>query len=239
MSNLSEINSKIDKIYISNKDFKKITKWGQDNLTYDYENPEYPKEKKLTNRRMFFPLKTFIIDIDTGRSRIQALVELDSFNPVAGGRITTDKYWYTYKRDYVRQGYDFNGEGAPEEIVRITHAFITEVLIYICCADRITEYRPLIEHTREQGEYNPYEYSNRVCFLLNDIIKYAGTHKTRKSIQYQCEVWGVRGHLRHYTDGKVVFIEPYKKGRKRDVLEPKSKTYMLTTNSKGVITNER
>lgn len=226
---IAEISRKIDKIIISEKDWKKIIKWGQEKLVYDDDTPN---EKKLTNKRMFFPLKTFVIDIDMDkRTKLKALVELDSFNPVAGGRVTTDRYWYTYKRDYLRQGYDFKGEGAPENIVRISHAFITEVLMYICQADRIMEFKPMIERTKSQGGYNPYEYQERVCFLLDDIIKYAGTHKTRKSIQYQCECWGVRGHLRHYTDGKVVFIEPYKKGRKRDVLEPKSRTYMLTAES--------
>lgn len=224
---IQEIGQKIDKIYITEKDFKKIAKWGKENLT-DVGT------EKIINKRLFFPLKTFIMDITLDKSTtLKALVELDSFNPVAGGRVTTDRYWYTYKRDYTKQGFDFKGEGAPENIIRISHAFITEVLIYICYADRITEYRPLIEHAIKQGGVNPYEFSDRVCYLLSDIIKYAGTHKTRKSIQYQCECWGVRGHIRHYTDGKTVFIEPYKKGRKKDVLEPKSKAYMLKPESKG------
>jgi len=226
---IAEISRNIDKIYITEKDFKKIAKWGKDNLVYE----DKPNTTKLMDKRMFFPLKNFVIDIEFKKNtRLTALVELDSFNPVSSGRVTTDDYWYTYKRDFIRRGFDFQREqNVPEQIVRTTHAFITEVLMYICFADRTMEFRPVIERTKSQGEYNPYEYQNRVCFLLDDIVKYAGTHKTRKSIQYQCECWGVRGHLRHYSDGRIVFIEPYKKGRLRNTLEPKNKEYMLTASS--------
>lgn len=57
---IAEISRKIDKIYISEKDWKKIIKWGQEKLVYDEGTPY---EKKLTNKRMFFPLKTFVIDL--------------------------------------------------------------------------------------------------------------------------------------------------------------------------------
>jgi len=32
--------------------------------------------------------------------------------------------------------------------------------------------------------------------------------------------------------GKIVFIEPYKKGRKRDILEPKNKMYLIEPRTK-------
>ena len=219
---ISEIEKKIDKIIVTDREFKKIARWGKDNLVRTM-----PDTVTATDKRMFFPLKTFILDLSLDkRTKIKALVELDTFNPIAGGRITTDAYWYTWKRDFIKRGYDFQGE-APKEYIQISHAFILETLMYICQADRNVEYRERIEKVKSSGKSNPYEYQDRVCFLLNDIIEYAGTHKTRKSIQYQCECWGVRGHIRHYTDGRTVFIEPYKKGRKRDILEPRSKTYLL------------
>lgn len=225
---IAEISQKIDKIYVTEKECKKIFEWGKNNLVIDYDDPNYDPSEKLINKRMFFPLKTFVIELHMPKNTvIKALVELDTFNPVTSGRITTDNYWFTYKRDFERQGFDFDGEGAPESIVRTTHAFIIETLIYICFAKRNIEYKPMIDRAAEHGDDNPYEYQNRVCFLLNDIIQYVGTHTTRKSIQYQCECWGVRGHIRHYSDGRTVFIEPYKKGRLRDTLEPKSKTYLL------------
>lgn len=220
---IADIERKIDKIIVTEKEFKKIAKWGKENLVRYIPDGIKPQDKK-----MFFPLKTFILDLSLEKgTKIKALVELDTFNPVNGGRVTTDKYWYTYKRDFMKRGYEFKGEGAPKNIINTSHAFILETLIYICQADREKEYRQRIERAKATGRTNPYEYQDRVCFLLNDIVEYAGTHKTKKSIQYQCECWGVRGHLRHYQNGRVVFIEPFKKGSKRDILEPRSKTYMI------------
>lgn len=221
---LSEIESKVDKIIVEESEFKKISKFYKD-------NPEMVTEP--LDKRMFFPLKTFIIDLHLNKqTSIKALVELDSFHPTQGGRITTDRYWYRFKRDGIRKGTQFDGEGAPKDVVRVSHGFITGVLMYICLQSR----ERIIKEREERKEnkqkvvkptINPYEYRERECFLLNQIIEYVKEHPTRKSIQYQCECWGVRGHIRHKANGNIEFVHPYKKGRKRDVLEPKSKTYLL------------
>ena len=39
------------------------------------------------------------------------------------------------------------------------------------------------------------------------------------SKQLTCPCWGVRGHYRHLSNGKVVFVKPYRKGKLRDKLE--------------------
>lgn len=36
-----------------------------------------------------------------------------------------------------------------------------------------------------------------------------------KAFTRRCEAWGVRGHYRHYKDGKIVYIRPYQKGSGR------------------------
>ena len=221
---ISEIESKVDKIIVSESEFKKITKYYQDNPAMVLE----PIDK-----RMFFPLKTFIIDLHLDkRTTIKALVELDTFHPAQSGRITTDRYWFTFKREPLMKRTRFDGNGAPENIVSTVHGFIVGVLMYICLQSR----ERIIKEREERKEnktkvakpaINPYEFRERECFLLNQIIEYVKDHPTRKSIQYQCECWGVRGHIRHKANGNIEFVHPYKKGRKRDVLEPKSKTYLL------------
>ena len=43
-----------------------------------------------------------------------------------------------------------------------------------------------------------------------------------------CPCWGVAGHYRHYKNGKVVYIQPYRKGKKRDDPEAyQPKTYLI------------
>lgn len=76
--------------------------------------------------------------------------------------------------------------------------------------------------------------SQNKIYLLDDIVKYVhdnyvpqgGTHNI------QCECWGVRGHYRTYKSGKKIWINAFKKGKKRNETEPKDKTYYL---SKGEI----
>lgn len=63
-------------------------------------------------------------------------------------------------------------------------------------------------------------------FLLGDIIEYTSigicTHKIT------CECWSVRGHFRHYKDGKVVWISEYEKGVKRNSINMVSSgTYVV------------
>ena len=221
---LSEIESKVDKIVVTESEFKKIVKYYQ-------QNPAMVTEP--LDKRMFFPLKTFILDADMGKgAKIKALVELDTFHPAQSGRITTDRYWFTFKREPLMKRTRFDGEGAPEDVVSTVHGFIVGILMYICLKGRERIVKEREENKENKPKvikpaFNPYEYRNRECFLLNQIVEYVKAHPNRKSIQYQCECWGVRGHIRHKANGNIEFVHPYKKGRKRDVLEPKSKIYLL------------
>lgn len=53
------------------------------------------------------------------------------------------------------------------------------------------------------------------------------SEKTRIKKMITCEAWGVRGHYRRYKNGKVVYIKPYVKGKKRNEVEPKDTIYKL------------
>ena len=47
------------------------------------------------------------------------------------------------------------------------------------------------------------------------------TTKARKKAEITCPAWGVRGHYRHYRNGKTIFIESYIKGREKAKYEGK------------------
>lgn len=212
---IKDIEGKIDKVLIREKDYQKIRKW--------VEKHEWGGIDSVLDKRKFFPLKTFVFEI---MGKFKCLVELDDYDPVKGGIITTDAWTYKWKREFRdgRGGFQFDGKGLDKGMAKVCHRLLMDCLMYICLAERETEYRV----SSNKSSNNPYEYQDRVCFLLNDIVRYTKTHHTKKSIR--CECWGVRGHIRHYKD-KTVFIEPYKKGKKRDVLEPKSKTYLMEAGS--------
>ena len=217
---IEEISKELDTIYVDEKDYKNIYLW---------HKMAAPKVAELVPNA-FFPFKNFVMRCKIGNDSINMLIELDDFNYLLGGKITTNNFCFSYKRQ--GDGWDMKGEGGSiysQEMLKKSfeniHHIAIMVMNYICFAarKRITKVSP--EVTRKEREN--YEYKPRECFLLNDIVKYVSIHPNRKSIQYRCEVWGVRGHIRHYNDGKVVFIKPYKKGKKRDILEPKGREYLI------------
>lgn len=223
--NITEIEKNLDKVVVTYRDFKKISEFFKNKL-----EPDKNLISPYLDMRHFFPLKNFILDLEVKKNyKRKFLVELDSFNPTTGGRITDADFWLTYKREPDNQRSWIDGKGAPKDILETTHIIIVSVLMYICMQSRERIAKERKEGTpKERKTDHIYQYRDRECFLFDQIIEYTKEHPNRKSIQYQCECWGVRGHIRHMTDGSVQFVHPYKKGRKRDVLEPKSKTYLLT-----------
>jgi hypothetical protein len=53
-----------------------------------------------------------------------------------------------------------------------------------------------------------------VQFLLGDIVEYV--NRNRREFNITCECWNVRGHFRHYKNGKIVWVAEYEKGKKRN-----------------------
>lgn len=69
-------------------------------------------------------------------------------------------------------------------------------------------------------EKNRKKKNTTVQFLLGDIVEYVSSN--RRNVIFTCECWSVRGHFRHYKDGKIVWISAYEKGTKRNSGEPAS-----------------
>lgn len=228
---LKEIEQKVDKIFIDRNDWKKIERYRHEQCPNSQD--EWNKNGKF-DARMFFPLNTFVLETDFGKTRYKGLVELQDFNPMnftytdeIGVFKVTRKIGEGFLLDFRQHDMNKKYRTETNDYFDMLIIYLTSVMIYIIdkAEERRREEGISLQVERKQRE--EYEYKDRELFFLNDIIKYRKIHPNRKSIQYRCECWGVRGHLRHYTNGKVVFIEPYKKGRKRDILDPKSKTYLI------------
>lgn len=71
-------------------------------------------------------------------------------------------------------------------------------------------------------------HKNRI-YLLEDIVEYISDNYIGNKDHYeiQCPCWEVRGHYRHYKNGKVVFVKAFKKGKDRLSSEPKSRDYYI------------
>lgn len=226
---IKEIEPFVDKIYIDRNEYKKIEKYRHE------QNPDSQHEWNTNGKfdtRMFFPLNTFILETECGNTRLKGLVELQDFNPM---NFTYTDEIGVYKVERIagkgfNLSYDQHDKSkeyrANKKFFDMILIYITSVMIYIIdkAEQRRREERISLQTERKQRE--EYVYKDRELYFLNDIIHYRKIHRNKAAIKYRCECWGVRGHIRHTKYG-VQFVHPYKKGKKRDVLEPKSKTYLL------------
>lgn len=227
---IKEIENKIDKIIINKKEWKEIEKYRHS------QNPNSDNQWNNNGKmdsRMFFPLNSFILETDFGNATYKGLVELVDFNPM-NFTYTDDIGVLKVKRTTAQKGFEIDYRKhdskeiyVPKGYFDMLLIYLTSVMIYII--DKAEERRRYerISPATEREQRENYEYKERELFFLKDIIEYRKIHPNRKSIQYRCECWGVRGHLRHLQNGDVIFIKPFKKGRKRDVLEPKKRDYLL------------
>lgn len=76
---------------------------------------------------------------------------------------------------------------------------------------KVHEYEPLITN-------QPIKIEDGIQIIFSN-----NTEETRDYIRH-IEAWGVRGHKRHYKNGKVVFVKPYTKGKGK----AKETTYEIT-----------
>lgn len=73
--------------------------------------------------------------------------------------------------------------------------------------------------------------SNDKIYLLDDIVEYVNENgfssfSSEKHI-INCPCWSVRGHYRHYKNGRVIFVKSYEKGKEKGKATPKEKTYVI------------
>ncbi len=65
-------------------------------------------------------------------------------------------------------------------------------------------------------EFRPSDNQKPNVIYLNEkmtlTIKAGSESDSKREFIRHCEAWMVRGHYRHYKSGKVVYINPYKKG---------------------------
>ena len=72
--------------------------------------------------------------------------------------------------------------------------------------------------------------NRKVHLIKSYTLKRGWKNKVeRKKTEIHCLAWGVRGHYRHYKDGRVIYIAPFVKGKERD--KYKGKEYALLPKS--------
>lgn len=64
----------------------------------------------------------------------------------------------------------------------------------------------------EAIEHEGKEYQSQTIKIQNISVQYVYEPHATRDYHRHCEAWGVRGHYRHYKNGKVVYIKPHIKG---------------------------
>jgi len=118
----------------------------------------------------------------------------------------------------------------PEEY----KAYLNEILFLYAAINRISLERPEVfscgekqvtvsKTIKKDGKYKEVRETRMVRVIRLDEEEFAKRHNN-----ITCPCWGVAGHYRHYKNGKTVFIQAYRKGKKRnDPDEYQPKNYLL------------
>lgn len=101
----------------------------------------------------------------------------------------------------------------------------TTGLMFLMLNEFFLHYKDVAFNIREiecKGPSKKKDYKNSV--VETRVVRLVKQYKLKKNwlakverrkAEIRCQAWGVRGHFRHYKDGKVVFIEAYVKGKDR------------------------
>lgn len=99
----------------------------------------------------------------------------------------------------------------------------TAVLVPMCfmryCVDKAMN-RESIEMPITQKRYKPINERSKsrkkTEYKLFEIIRKYEKHMNHNRHCMMCEHWEVKGHFRHYKNGKVVYIKQFSKGKNKD-----------------------
>lgn len=108
--------------------------------------------------------------------------------------------------------------------------FETAALMYLSLNEFMLRYKDVAFNIREIECKQPSKKTEHKKNSGPNIVRLIRQYKLKKNwktkverrkAEIKCQAWGVRGHFRHYKDGKVVFVQAYVKGKNRDQYQGK------------------
>lgn len=128
-------------------------------------------------------------------------------------------FWLLEKENYVNyallQGQnEYTYEELRQNILTV-YASVNAYFFHYRQDLSIVEQKEVNRHTIK-GKNNTYKY--KIEKSLNKIYTIVGKihhNKIPGNRQWRVDCWGVVGHIRHYKNGKEVYIKPYLKGKNR------------------------
>lgn len=112
----------------------------------------------------------------------------------------------------------------------IQHLMVNSPMNYFECEEKVakrTNVKKKSKHSK--GKSKVYLYKSYT--LIRD---WEQKIKLNSKHQIVCHCWTVRGHYRHYKSGKVVFVQSYEKGKKRNESLPKEYVILPKMDKEGI-----
>lgn len=98
------------------------------------------------------------------------------------------------------------------------------------CVNRAME-QEVVEIEKTKRKYKPInerkEYKPKTEYKLFELIRKYQKHINNNRHNITCDYWEVKGHFRHYKNGKVVYVKPFAKGKNKENHKEINKTYTL------------
>lgn len=127
----------------------------------------------------------------------------------------------TYIMNILNTNNNFTNDEIVNEIIRTFRAevdFIIQLKQYVMNESykRTTVTKEIVSRDSKSNDNkkNRKFKNDSPTYLLKDIVEYVSSN--HRNIKFTCECWNVRGHFRHYKNGKIVWIDSYEKGKNRN-----------------------
>lgn len=128
-------------------------------------------------------------------------------------------FWLLEKENYVNyellQGQnEYTYEELRQNILTV-YASVNAYFFHYRQDLSIVEQKEVKRHT-VKGKNNTYKYKiEKSLNRIHTIVGKIHHNKIPENRQWRVDCWGVVGHIRHYKNGKEVYIKPYLKGKNR------------------------
>jgi hypothetical protein len=210
---------KLDKIILTAKEYEEITEWVKNQ---NFESVDITLNEGMIIMKDIeykgFKVEMgiyFRINNDNGEIFIQQY-DMDDMTPLITATID-EEYFKSGKMQIETQNRlsRFLKRNDLENNIKVTILTVLDIFQYmnhyrenVVITEETKRVRKKPKHTRAKNK------KSNVVPLKSKKYTFANTNKGVKEYKYSRhkEVWSVKGHWRHYKDGRKVWIKPHRRG---------------------------
>ena len=125
--------------------------------------------------------------------------------------------------------YEIKRKGKKQVIFPADHVLAPMYFMRYCVKKAMNQ--EVVEVEKTTKKYKPMnerkENKPKKEYKLFELIRKYQKHINKNRHNMTCDYWEVKGHFRHYKNGKVVYVKPFAKGKNKNNHKEINKTYTL------------